>query len=982
MVQKQLIYNPFTEKETKIDPYGRTAKKIYKYLIEEEGNFPENILPTDLTLVNGRFKKVKTSVDFSNVKRITYAQLPRDEDGNVQPYSYFYELFKQYKGKTIRIEVKYSNAFDADEDSIVMTTMGDTTEVPAKKGFTTWWNNTSRAMLMIDSDTSVFGSWNEKLQPNLQSQLLILTADKVDAENVQQYFLDGITHCVFTPINEWAIVCEDNAKSKSAKGRYKKIQKNIKKYLDIYEKGVPEQDLPEICNKLQIGIEIDVPSTLNNDTKYIEYESQKKPLKKFKFINTRLNHIELNEVSNKSDYEECSGKDLLDIFNEKSVKKEFMMWKESKNGIVQINTTDKVYKLTDKEGYSAAVSEFENDNNLFDYKIEHFSNEKLSDWLLDNVHTNGSINLREAVEDFENYTNLNHIDIRKAYTRGSECSYYKGYLGKITDFRSCDDIVGLGIYQIKNIKYNGNILVERMKILYEGSAYPSPELEYYRSIGITFDIDCGCWGSEIDIDFGDDWGGGMFEKEGGVSHYSKWFGCSMKLTTKDRYNFDCKDINFAGLNQYCNDDVNIRWNYQSEYGIIEYQKKKAYHQAHIASFITSYCRISMMEQLHKFSDIDNIICVVVDGIYYKGDVEVGKLFSDKEQKSFNMVDDEYLTNTYGYINPDELPKYRENNRVELHKGEGGCGKTHYNLTDKGLVDIMFVAPSWKLARNKKREFGVDSTTFFHLLDSDPDNWEPISKFYSTLIIDEVSMLSNEAKEKIINRFDTHKIIFCGDIGFQLPPIEGSLFKPGNIPVIEHNTNYRCKCKKLYKILKFLRKHLAEGVDSFSSELDEYFGIKVIDKDSINYSVEDLIITSTHKNKDRYTAKYAPCKELDNMINSLENKLNNNKLKPKEIKDINDSITLFKNYRKIPYKLELEKYSVLENTRDYSNGDIIIGPKPKKVRCEPRHAFTIHSIQGETAENKLFIDMNKMRDLKMFYTALSRANYIEQIILMR
>ena len=33
-VMKIKIYNPITEKESKIDEYGRTAKKIYKYMIE------------------------------------------------------------------------------------------------------------------------------------------------------------------------------------------------------------------------------------------------------------------------------------------------------------------------------------------------------------------------------------------------------------------------------------------------------------------------------------------------------------------------------------------------------------------------------------------------------------------------------------------------------------------------------------------------------------------------------------------------------------------------------------------------------------------------------------------------------------------------------------------------------------------------------------------------------------------------------------
>ena len=39
--------------------------------------------------------------------------------------------------------------------------------------------------------------------------------------------------------------------------------------------------------------------------------------------------------------------------------------------------------------------------------------------------------------------------------------------------------------------------------------------------------------------------------------------------------------------------------------------------------------------LLKFSDFNQIVSVVVDGIYYKGDVEVGELFSEKEQKTYN-----------------------------------------------------------------------------------------------------------------------------------------------------------------------------------------------------------------------------------------------------------------------------------------------------------------------------------------------------------
>ena len=80
---------------------------------------------------------------------------------------------------------------------------------------------------------------------------------------------------------------------------------------------------------------------------------------------------------------------------------------------------------------------------------------------------------------------------------------------------------------------------------------------------------------------------------------------------------------------------------------------------------------------------------------------------------------------------------------------------------------------------------------------------------------------------------------------------------------------------------------------------------------------------------------------------------------------------------IKYK-DLKKYQVKENTLDYSNGEIIIGDKPVGVNSVLQHAFTIHSIQGETCKDTLFIDINKMSCLRMLYTALSRAKLFSQI----
>jgi len=915
---------------TKINPYGATAKKIYKYLIENTGADPDAILPEDLNYQNKRFKKINIVVDLTNVRRITYAQVKTADE----PLTYLKNIFRQYIGTTIQRVKKYLN----DEEQVIES---ETVLIPTN--FSSWWKKDF--WLYINSDEWIFDDWNDGLDPKFQTQVLILKLDKVGSENYNQYFLDGITHCLFTPIKDWAIVKLEESKSKSAQKRYEAKINKIEKYEIEYDKGVPTEEIQLICNHIGgIGIEIDLPSTINNNTEYIKIKSQKGKSKIFRFINTRLNHIELNKINTKDNYVEITKQELRDKFNKARESEDFVMWKESKIGIQQLNTTDTIYKLTEDEGYNKEVKIFEDANNLRDYKIEHFKNLELSKYLLESVNPNQSVNLyEEEGEEEEEDIELNHIDMRKAYTRGSECNYYQGYLGKITDFRVVEnnEIMGLGIYYIENVVINNPIL-EKLDYIHSGNAYPSPELEFMMANGVSFDIKYGCWGSRFDIDFGDDWKSGMYGKEDGVSHYCKWYGCTMKLTTKDRYCFDCKNIDFAKLNQYHNDDCDIRWNSDGSHGVIEYQKQTAFHSSHIASFITSYSRITVMEQLLKFRNINNIKAVVVDGIYYIGeeDLEINPLFCNKEKKltwlgSFEGSE-KYVDSAYINVCMDNIGQSRVNNQIELHIGAGGCGKTHHNLTDKGLIDVLFVAPSWKLARSKRSEFGCDSNTFYHNLCDDPDMWRPYYRYYSTFIIDEVSMFSNEAKTKIIKRFPQHKIIFCGDIGYQLPPIVGSQFKINDIPIIEHTTNHRCKCEKLYEILQELRKLIKDGHKYFDNKKDKIFGIDVISSDDMDYQVEDLIITKTHVNKDKYTEKYK----------------------------------------------DMKKYIVLENTQDYSNGDIIIGDKPEKVRCELRHAFTVHSIQGETAQHKLFIDLDKMTSLRMLYTSLSRGKYLSQIVFIR
>jgi len=99
-----------------------------------------------------------------------------------------------------------------------------------------------------------------------------------------------------------------------------------------------------------------------------------------------------------------------------------------------------------------------------------------------------------------------------------------------------------------------------------------------------------------------------------------------------------------------------------------------------------------------------------------------------------------------------------------------------------------------------------------------------------------------------------------------------------------------------------------------------------------YKKEDMILASEHKIKDTYTKMFG-----DN------------------------------------------KYSIEENTRLFKKGEVVY-EQIEGIKTEKKHGFTIHSVQGETYTNKLFIDMNRHKSIRMLYTAISRAKALSQIYL--
>lgn len=913
--------------------YGVTFKKQRKYSDKVKMEIYEimkdeyNSAVKEQQAQKKEKKKVQKKVQKKSQKETikSKVQLLNVVKEKVNSISKLRETLKSNIGKTIMTEYVIGN------NTIISR------EYTISSNFSSWWSKNSWDWY-VDSQDNIFSKKKYKgkvyfYEPN----------DTLTTKKIVQAFRDGINHCVFNPIRLWITEKINSCETKnSTYSRYDKLSRDLNELEKEYENGVPEDALPEICNKLQIDISVDLPFCKN---KVVEAQSIKKRLKHFKFTNTRLNHVDLNEVVGENDYTEVTQEELIEIQKDLNEKNEFYTFRKNNDSVSSINTLTKQYKL--KNEMIELFNQFEIDTGLKYCKIDDIDERELSDFI------DGGSNYNSTIDFSDNRENVKHIDMKKAYANFKSCFYYNGFLGKITDFRQCNKIMGVGMYLITNLEFTDNWFKEyndKMKMYLDNNVYTSPELLMLNDYGVKYDIVCGCWGVQpLDFNFTEEMING--KDENGVSYYAKWTGmCDMHNLEKKFWIKGNKEY-FEIIKAHCEEGT-IRY-YDNESGCISIKKKHNYHLSHITAFITAYQRINVIEQLKEI-DIDNVVRVCVDGIYHREEhIELKNVFRVKDEVNFeNIAGDSYVSNATSNIESDYFIcdiKSRNHFNKELHLGAGGCGKTQYNCDDKGLVKVLFVAPSWKLARCKNKETGINCSVWARLITNDPTIISQVKERANVLIIDEVSMLSQEKKEFIFKTYGDMKIIMCGDLGYQLPPIkEGikevkEMTSDGFDNIITYNTNYRCKDEKLKQILDKLRimisqkKNLSQINKWVINEFTKLGRMISIEDLKEKYNVNDMILCGTKQLRQEYTDLFVG-------------------------------------------KFPIEKYYVLENNRLHCNGEIIIGDKPEKTSCEIRHCFTTHSIQGETAEFNLFIDSKTMFESRMFYTAISRARYLHQIFI--
>ena len=891
-----------------------------------------------------------------------------------------------------------------------------------------------------------------------------------------QSYRDGATHCIFGPIKQWVVKLFKAeqarnvgrlAQNKRAQRTYSGMLTKLTAFELKYDAGIDAAGLQELVDSLlTVGIVIRMPLS---DKELTFRRTGGRVEKWFRFVNVRLNHCEpavgplasdfpLYEPKQsdidraaRGDVAAMSGTEIEMIDGHEAMqkikcelagKKEFFLYRQAKNGIREIMTYEKRYKLEDP--VRGAIDEFVfSDKTLTEHgtgKPFHFSiqscgvcamrDPRLSDFVRLGCHfpLNRSFLDDGQVSPVNDYGDISSIDLNKAYAQFSASSArYKGFLAKITDHRATKKIQGVGLYRIVDIdtsKVAGKMaeIMRKMPVLHEGNVYPSPLLEFYQSHGVQFRIVEGCWGSAGDFEFPAE----LFEKDvDGVRGYARATGqmvCSSDTSevwtvTNKQYARHLQESSPGNKVEVSGDEdengnVDVR---------IAMPKSTNKHLSHISAFITGYMHMSVVQQLLEM-DIPKVKFVCSDGIFYESDHQPYKLlerdsvdgFHGPQGKELWEVEHDQHARLLANLNPanetmwsapfgdgqgggtltcaqsgyclsgitDQPTTSPRGIGAEMRHqmcmgiiGPGGSGKTHLPLTDRGFHRVGYVALSWRLVRSVVKEYALDNGSGEVTYVTRPGNqrnpaWrerlETFRKNHSVVIIDEISMLTQEDRAELEECFRGIKLIFVGDSGYQLPPVvedgaesmDVSDLNPIKLTKTRRFFCESCKdagckshcerCKPLNDLVRDMRfqmggRNRRNAVRDTLAKLKDRF--KSWDAVVEDYDLSrDLIIAARHRTNE-----------------------------------------MFKRQTQGRFPADQTKWFCTRSdlARGAYTGTIETGEKPKGSWDE-HHVFTCHVMQGQTLgyNDRLVIDISDMRDCRMLYTALTRARTLDQIILTR
>ena len=608
-------------------------------------------------------------------------------------------------------------------------------------GFRVWWKGGGFYYFWIDSKTL-------RLVPG--DVLTVTRTTSLPDPIPTQFFAEGISHCLLGPIRNWAQEKLDGASSRSAKCTYRGIITRVDEFISQYTDGVPEDAIGTICDSLRIDINIQNPFSTQI---YINGRSQKRRICKFSFMNTRLNHVDKITNTLSSDAVTVDREFLNNKIKELNESGVFYTFRKDNEGVCAVNTLDHIYKC-DSE-HAKLVSKFEKGYKINEFKIDAINNKAVYDFCSAGIHRNMS---NFVAIEHSDVSGLESLDIRSSFANVHQSKFYDGFPTKITDMRPCHKIEGPGVYRIRNLDWSlANPKFAQLSqllgdIYNSDTVYPVPDLIMLSHYGVKFEIVEGAWagGQTSSFDFrypgNRDDETDFFAKDGtGVRHYARWVGGLVSNNRTNRVWVRGEPGYFSQI-QSMYPECSAR-HYQSidgsmGEGYIEFRRQYAYGLPTLVSYTEAYERTIIIEQL-MLMDTSKVVSIQKDSInFYPHEFEKLDVMTPKTPMVIEFGSNCYLTNLplSRTTDPSEkrsiqltIPevmivtsaKERAQYPVESNIGVGGGGKTHRNLTDAGFIRPIYISPSWKLAREKRRKYKCPSTVHARAISVDPEQHRPI-----------------------------------------------------------------------------------------------------------------------------------------------------------------------------------------------------------------------------------------------------------------
>jgi hypothetical protein len=811
-------------------------------------------------------------------------------------------------------------------------------------------NNINKISLRLDDDT-ILEIPNESLTKIavIINKALAYTATKIgviigiEGGNEVKFGIafQGESNCVITALD---------AHMKNSNYDCKAI---LDKLYEKFKDGVyGSEDYNYICKKLKLRIKVNYPPYNRDD--YVKFGKESNKQRSMFECNYQNHHVKI----------------IKERINKPVIYHDFLNWQKLSLDTTKISNIigkidDPILVETDDTIYKAKYvsfngSDLELDGTMSstDYYTKVFikKNPKLvpifrKSFNIDAIKTicQHGITFSKKIDTIPHKDLINY-DIKSAYTTYDKCEYYSGFP---TDLEYSINVEDYDLDQIKEIinKYEGFAMI-KMTCLWskkEVDRWVSfPYVKHYmenRADKITF------YYMMISTDKVDDVDKSELDTTKRLWHYV--LGSINKTTRKA--SFCTIDPLLAKTTPGCIEEAFItNTKLYRKTNTISYINKSYY--PHIAGYVQNYTEIRL-EQFVLKHDIKNIYRVWIDGIYTDKDITCStdwhKETISTQQTDIYDEDDEDSTN-FKYVEFSdvcnitykvEIPKYSAFKFEErlpcgnvIVRGCAGTGKTYLlkNLYNQIPNSIVLVPTNELIKQFPSCKCITIDNFMYH-----PKTFNN----YSTLLIDEYSMISQETIDKALENINVNRIILFGDLN-QLGLIQGTAIDETQYKILGLERNYRQHNEKFQKKLNQMR---IDGKFKFKQQIDP--------KEALNRKF--LILSSTHKDIDKLNAMGLVLND-NKLINGLKigaptrfykTCKSYNAGEMGTITDINDTCITIKK----------------------TNGvEVVIKKSTFDTQHKLAYSVTYHAIQGKTIHNQsIAINTNKLFDKNMKYVGCSR-----------